>query len=28
MAGGYGNLSQRDADGVDAALDALKNIKF
>lgn len=28
MAGGYGNLSQRDADVVDAALDALKNIKF
>lgn len=28
MAGGYGNLSQRDAEDVDAALDALKNIKF
>ena len=28
MAGGYGNLSQRDADGVDAALDALKTSNF
>ncbi|ERK18609.1 GTA prohead protease [Pantoea sp. AS-PWVM4] len=28
MAGGYGALSQRDAGGVNAALDALKNINF
>lgn len=28
MAGGYGALPQRDAEGVNAALDALKNINF
>ncbi|MFV2280930.1 HK97 family phage prohead protease, partial [Escherichia coli] len=28
MAGGYGALSLRDAEDVDAALNALKNLKF